>query len=83
MPFDPSKDKILKNWRCENTGLIVSINRYDAGEAKVQIGPRSFIRKDGAESQRKAGRLSMEDILWLYDILDEIKDALSNLAKPE
>ena len=83
MPFDPDKDKVLKMWKCEDTGLVVSINRYNEGEAKVQIGPRVFVKKDGSESQRRAGRLSMEDVLWLYDIIDEVKDELSNLATPE
>jgi len=27
--------------------------------------------------------LSMEDFLWLYDMLDEIKDELIRLNKPE
>jgi len=83
MPFDPSKDKILKRWKCEETGLVVSINRYAEGEAKVQIGPSVFIKKDGGESQRKAGRLTIEDLLWLYDVIDEIKDELTSLAGPE
>ncbi len=83
MPFDPSKDKILKKWQCEETGLVVSINRYAEGEPKVQIGPRMFQRKDGKESQRKAGRLSIEDLLWLYDIIDEVKEELSSLAGPQ
>ncbi len=50
MPFDASKDKILKKWECEETGLIVSINRYYKGEAKVQIGPRA-VKKKIANSQ--------------------------------
>ncbi|MFO7963482.1 MAG: hypothetical protein R6U50_06150 [Desulfobacterales bacterium] len=83
MPFDPEKDAVLKSWRCDETGLVVSIHRYNQGEAKVQIGPRIFIKKDGTESQRKAGRLSMEDLLWLYDTIDEIKDSLSELTTPE
>ena len=83
MPFDPEKDKVLKSWRCEDTGLVVTINQYNQGEPKVQIGPRVFVKKDGSESQRKAGRLSMEDVLWLYDIIDDIKDSLSDLATPE
>lgn len=83
MAFDPGLDKILKTWRCEETGLVVSLNQYGNGEPKVQIGPRVFVRKDGAESQRKAGRLSIEDLLWFYDIIDEVKDELSRLAKPE
>ena len=83
MPFEPDKDNILKTWKCEETGLLISINQYNDGEAKVQIGPRVFTKKDGTESQRKAGRLTIEDVLWLYDIIDEIKEDLSNMASPE
>jgi hypothetical protein len=82
MAFDPEKDKILKKWQCEETGLVVSINQYGDGEPKLQIGPRMFKRKDGKESQRKAGRLTIEDVIWFYEIIDEAKDALSRLAKP-
>ena len=82
MPFDPEKDKILKKWKCEETGLIVSINRYDQGEPKLQIGPRVFIKKDGNESQRRAGRMTVEDLLWFYDIIDEVKDDLQKLTLP-
>jgi hypothetical protein len=82
MPFDPDMDKILKQWKNEETGLVVSINRYGDGEPKLQIGPRVFLRKDGNESQRKAGRLTIEDLLWFYEIIDEVKDELSKLAGP-
>ena len=82
MPFDPEMDKMLKQWKCEETGLVISINRYGDGEPKLQIGPRVFMRKDGNESQRKAGRLTIEDLMWFYDIIDEIKDELSKLAVP-
>ena len=82
MAFDPEKDKLLKQWRCEETGLVISINQYGDGEPKVQIGPRIVIRKDGKESQRRGGRLSMEDLMWFYDIIDEVKDELSRLAVP-
>ena len=40
------------------------------------------MRKDGEESQRKAGRLTMEDVMWFYDIIDEVKDELSRLTSP-
>jgi len=83
MPFDPEKDKILKDWECEETGLVISINQYGEGEAKVQIGPRMFTKKDGGKSQRKAGRLTMEDLLWLYEVIDEVKDEMASLASPE
>jgi len=83
MPYDSTKDEVLKQWRCEETGLMVSIQRYDGGEAKVQIGPRILRRKDGSErAPAKAGRLAIEDLLWLYDIIDEVKEELSNLVGP-
>ena len=83
MPFDPEKDKILKKWKSEETGLIVSINQYENGEPKLQIGPRVFVKKDGNESQRRAGRMTVEDLLWFYDIIDEVKDDLQKLTLPE
>jgi hypothetical protein len=82
MAFDPEMDKILKKWQCEETGLVISINQYGNGEPKLQIGPRIFTRKDGQESQRKAGRLTIEDLMWFYEIIDEVKDELSKLARP-
>ncbi|KKL46548.1 hypothetical protein LCGC14_2344480, partial [marine sediment metagenome] len=47
MVFDPEKDKILKKWRCEETGLVISINQYGDSDPKLQIGPRVFVKKDG------------------------------------
>lgn len=83
MPYDASKDVVLKKWRCEETGLIITINRYDTGEAKLQIGPRILKKQDGSDrAPVKAGRLTIEDLSWLYDHIDEIKDELSSLAGP-
>ena len=84
MPFDPEKDKMLKQWRCEETGLVVSINQYGDAQPKLQIGPRILKKRDGSDrAPAKAGRLSMEDVLWLYDKIDEIKEELSDLVTPE
>jgi hypothetical protein len=83
MPYDPEMDKVLKKWKCEETGLVVTINQYGDGEPKVQIGPRMLLKKDGTErAPVKAGRLTMEDVMWLYDMIDEIKDELTKIAKP-
>lgn len=83
MPFDPEKDKKIKEWRCEETGLIVSINQYAEGQPKVQIGPRILKKKDGSDrAPAKAGRLSIEDLMWFYDIIDEIKDELTSRVDP-
>jgi hypothetical protein len=49
MPYDASLDETIKQWRSQETGLIVSIQRYNGGEAKVQIGPRILLKKDGSE----------------------------------
>ncbi|MBF0467505.1 MAG: hypothetical protein HQK61_01240 [Desulfamplus sp.] len=81
--FDPEKDKLLKEWKCEETGLIISIHQYGDGEPKVQIGPRLLKKKDGTDrAPSKAGRLTIEDLMWFYDIIDEVKDELSDLVGP-
>jgi hypothetical protein len=83
MAYEAEKDKVLKKWKCEETGLLVSINQYGDGEPKLQIGPRMFKKRDGSEgAPAKAGRLSIEDVLWLYDTLDEIKEDLARRIKP-
>jgi hypothetical protein len=84
MAYEPEKDKVLKKWKSEDTGLVLSINKYGDGEAKLQIGPRVLKKKDGTDGAPvKAGRLSIEDVMWLYDLLDEIKDDLIRLATPQ
>lgn len=81
--FDPEKDKVIRQWKNEETGLMVSINQYAEGEPKVQIGPRILKKKDGTDrAPAKAGRLSMEDLLWIYEIIDEVKDELSERVNP-
>ena len=84
MPYDPEKDVILKRWKSDETGLVVSINQYGESEPKVQIGPRILLKKDGSErAPVKAGRLTIEDLMWLYDIIDEVKEELTALHKPQ
>jgi hypothetical protein len=41
------------------------------------------LKKDGTErAPVKAGRLTIEDVMWFYDMIDEIKDELTKTAKP-
>lgn len=81
--YDPDKDKMLKQWKCEETGLMVSINQYGEGEPKLQIGPRILMKKDGTERRpAKAGRLTIEDVDWLFGVIDEIKEEMADLVDP-
>jgi len=83
MPYEPEKDELIKQWHCQETGLQISIQRYAGGEPKLQIGPRILKKKDGSErAPAKAGRLTIEDVMWLYDIIDEVKNELSDLSGP-
>ena len=83
MPYDANKDEVIKQWRCDETGLLISIQRYNGGEAKVQIGPRILRKKDGSErAPAKAGRLTIEDLMFLYDIIDEIKEEMTKRVGP-
>ncbi|MDD4273869.1 MAG: hypothetical protein PHG14_09090 [Desulfobacter postgatei] len=82
--YDPEQDKKIAEWKNEETGLIISIMQYGQGEPKLQIGPRILKKKDGSDrAPMKAGRLSVEDVMWLYDIIDEVKDELSDMVGPE
>ena len=82
--YDPELDKKIAEWKNEETGLIISIQQYGDGEPKLQVGPRILKKKDGSDrAPAKAGRLSVEDVMWLYDIIDEIKDELSDMVGPE
>ena len=83
MAFDPEKDKLLKQWKCEDTGLIISINQYGDAQPKLQIGPRILKKIDGSDrAPSKAGRLTIEDLEFLYDIIDEVKGSLESLITP-
>ncbi len=79
MAYDASKDVALASWENEETGLMVSINRYGDGDPKLQIGPRAYTRKDGKKSSTKAGRLTIDDVLWLDEILEEVADKMKEL----
>ena len=82
--YDPEQDKKKSEWKNEETGLIISIMQYGEGEPKLQVGPRILKKKDGSDrAPMKAGRLSVEDVMWLYDIIDEVKDELSDMVGPD
>ncbi|MBW1850545.1 MAG: hypothetical protein JRJ15_03775 [Deltaproteobacteria bacterium] len=77
MAYDSSKDQVLDTWENEKTGLNISICRYGEGEVKLQIGPRTITKQDGTKRATKAGRLSIDDVLWISDVIDEIKEKMN------
>jgi hypothetical protein len=77
MAYDSSKDQVLHTWENDKTGLNISICRYGDGEAKVQIGPRSYTKKDGSKSATKAGRLSIDDINWLSEVIEQVIEKMN------
>ncbi len=79
MPYDANMDKILHSWENEETGLTVNICQYGEGEAKVQVGPRNYTKKDGTKRASKAGRLPIDDVLWLADIIEEVRDKMNEI----
>jgi hypothetical protein len=83
MAYDASKDQVLVSWENDETGLTVSIYRYGEGDPKLQIGPRIYTKKDGTEGKTKPGRLTMDDVLWFHEIIDEIKEKMTELFLEE
>lgn len=77
MAYDPTKDQVLETWENDETGLVISIYRYEEGEPKLQIGPRTFTKRDGTKATTKAGRLSVDDVLWFDEILEEVKEKMN------
>jgi hypothetical protein len=73
MAYDATKDQSLDSWENSETGLTISIYRYAEGDPKLQIGPRSYTKKDGSKGATKTGRLNIDDVLWLSEILEEVK----------
>lgn len=77
MAYDPTKDQVLETWENEETGLVISLHRYGDGEPKLQIGPRTYTKKDGTRAKAKPGRLSIDDVLWFSEILEEVKERMN------
>jgi len=83
MAYDPSKDQVLATWENDETGLVISICQYGDGEPKLQIGPRTYTKKDGTKGTTKAGRLAIDDILWLNETLDEVQEKMKEYLLEE
>ena len=76
MAYDSNKDRVLETWENSETGLNVSIYRYGDGDPKLQIGPRTYTKRDGAKGATKAGRLTIDDLLWIDEIMEDVKEKM-------
>lgn len=74
MGFDPGKDVELNRWKFEdeNNNLIITLNSYNNGPSKVQIGPREYTKKDGSIGYRKCGRISLKEMQWIGEVIKEM-----------
>lgn len=81
MAFDSSLDVTLKEFETKDEetgkGLKASVNRYNDGPIKFQIGPRTYFTKDDKQRFTKVGRLTKEELEWLMQIGDEALDFIN------
>lgn len=73
MAYQKEKDILIKGWAFESDTdtLEVGIYQYNGGDKKLQIGPRTFTKKNGDTGHRKAGRLTVVEATWLTTVLVE------------
>lgn len=75
MAFDKSKDVAIfeKSIGDEDKCLKVSVMSYNGGEMKLQIGPRTYIKRNGSVGYGKAGRMTFEEVMAINDLMPEIR----------
>ena len=78
MGFDKTKDKELMSKELES-GLRISVFSYNGGEAKLQIGPRVFDKRDGSKGYGKAGRMSLKEAVALAGLMPRISEVMNGL----
>ena len=75
MAFDKSKDKVIESWELDNGNdkkLVVSVMSYNGGEPKLQIGPRTYIKRNGGTGYGKSGRLTMTEVNFVSGIINQL-----------
>ena len=75
MAYDVNKDKLLKLFEMKSdtlgNSLLVSIFSYDNAKPKLQI-TRSYKKKDETLGYAAAGRLTIEEVEFIRDNINEI-----------
>ena len=73
MAYDPKKD--VKVAEFEVGELLVTVQKYNGGEPKVQVS-RSFKNKADETQYGRAGRLSKEEFNGFCDLKEKILEAM-------
>ena len=78
MAFDKSKDVELWGAVIANDKNIlrISVYSYNGGEKKLQIGPRTYTKKNGDDGFGKAGRLTTSEAKALAGMMPAILEVL-------
>jgi hypothetical protein len=73
MGYELDRDKLLKlfEMKQEKSSLLFSVFSYDGGKAKIGI-TRSYEKRDGTMGYGNSGRLTIDEIKFLKENLDEI-----------
>ena len=80
MAYNKDLDKVL--WEgaiegdVEGKALLVSVHSYNGGDAKLQIGPRTYLKRNGDIGYGKAGRLTLEEGVALANMLPQALEAM-------
>ena len=75
MAFDKSKDVTIKEWEIDNGNdqkLMISVVSYNDGDQKLQIGPRTYTKRNGGTGYGKAGRLTMKEVTFLSGVIKDL-----------
>lgn len=72
--YDQSKDKLIKLFefkKDDKKSFLCSIFSYDGGIPKISFS-KSYEKKDGTIAYSSNGRLTLDEIVFLKDNLEEI-----------
>ena len=78
MGYDQNRDKLIKlfEMKKEKGSLLCSIFSYDGGKPKLGF-TRSFEKKDGTTGYGNLGRMTLDEIKFLEENLNEIVEIMT------
>ena len=80
MAYNKDLDKVLYETEIvdDESGkkLMISVHSYNGGDAKLQIGPRTYTKRNGEPGFGKAGRLTIAEGVALANILPNALEAM-------